>query len=240
MKADYKDYFKMTLGGFNLKDYVYFESEYAFRHHFDRTQPPGALLDFGGRIGEKTRRIGNVVVCEVDGSARRWMSEHGVKHVASIDKVENGSVGTVYASHVLEHLENPMEFLFKFNAKLGRKGRLIIVVPAEVQSLEPKAPIVDPNGHIQCWNFATLMTSLDRAGFKVVKWRYNVFIWTLKLSRMQNRKLMLRLMDLEEALSRRRSYRFMLFSLYYWLRPFSRLLPWMDPRLELLAVAEKK
>ena len=103
-----------------LVDYLIRNSEYAYRFHFNKRNNYGRIIDFGGRIGEKTRRIKNVIVVEVDKEALKFMHENNIKCEDSIDKFDDESLDTIYCSHVLEHLINPSAYLEKFYKKLRR------------------------------------------------------------------------------------------------------------------------
>jgi len=151
-----------------------FLSEYAFHMHF-RGRPHwrhdwGRVVDFGGRIGERTKLIDNVVVVEIDSVARKWMKEHGRECLESMDTIKDGSIDTLYSSHALEHLENPIDYLRLFARKMKPDGILILAIPYETGGFEGTA--TDSNGHLYAWNMITINTLLERAGFTVKSNRY--------------------------------------------------------------------
>jgi len=165
----YQGYAKKTVvaGGKSLEEYFFFESEYAYRFHFDnRSGWGGVVVDFGGRLGEKTRRIANVSVVEIDEAARRMMKRMGVRCAGGLEDFEDGTVDTIYCSHVLEHLETPMGYLRLFNRKLRAGGTLLMVLPTENQLFEPSGELIDENGHIALYNVMAAQTCLKRAGFE--------------------------------------------------------------------------
>lgn len=149
------------------------QRDYSFHIHFQGWRTWGRVLDFGGRIGEKTERIDNVVVIEIDDTARREMKRNGRKCQKRIDTIKNGNVDTIYCSHVLEHLENPLEYLMKFKRKLRQGGNLILVLPYEANGFNGKA--TDGNGHLYAWNMITINTLLERAGFRITSSEYGAF-----------------------------------------------------------------
>jgi len=123
------------------------------------------VLDFGGRIGEKTRLINNVIVVEIDDQARKFMKKNKIKCTKRIDSFKDNSIDTIYASHVLEHVDNPAMYLAKFYKKLKKEGNLIIALPVEFPVFETKQ--IDTKGHIYSWNLRNINTLLDKLNFRV-------------------------------------------------------------------------
>ncbi len=155
----------------DIKEYIKLSSENALKFHFNNQTNWGkVVVDFGGRIGEKTQKIENVTVVEIDASARKWMNEKGVKCSDSIENFTDGSIDTIYCSHVLEHLENPMDYLRIFYRKLRVGGKLILVLPADEQTFDFRQKIVEDNGHLQTWTIPQINLTLSRVGFCL---RYN-------------------------------------------------------------------
>ncbi len=173
---EYSDCFEQTVPKENLKEEYRLDSERAFRFHFDRSSYwGGRVVDFGGSIGAKTRMIRNVTVVEVDKSAQRWMRQNNVKFADSLDCFNDNSVDTIYCSHVLEHLEVPMDYLRSFRRKLKPGGRLIIALPAEEQTFEFRKNMSARTDHLQTWGFLHINRMLERAGFRVKNHKLNVF-----------------------------------------------------------------
>ena len=165
----YQGYSQKTVVGKekDLEEYIFFESEYAFRFHFGKWRDwGGKVVDFGGRLGEKTRKIGNVTVVEIDGTARKAMAGMGVQCKERLDSFKDGEIDTIYCSHVLEHLETPLDYLRLFYRKLKPGGRLVMVLPTENQVFEPHGELVDENGHIAVYNAMSAQTCIKRAGFE--------------------------------------------------------------------------
>ena len=151
----------------DLKNYDEYSSEDAFLRYFKGRDYWGdTVIDFGGRIGEKTRKIKNVTVVEIAEDSRRYMKEHGIRHTADIEAFKNGSVDLIFASHVLEHLSDPYEYLIKFKNKLKKGGKLILILPVE-DHRERGPEYYDENGHMYCWNIKTINTLLRHVGLKV-------------------------------------------------------------------------
>ena len=143
-----------------------FLSEFAFRFHFNGKRDWGNCIDFGGSAGYKTAMLKDVLVVEIDESARKMMKQRGIRCAARIDSVKDGSVDTLYCAHVLEHLESPSEYLKLFHRKLKKDGILIIVLPLELQFTWSPSEL-DPNGHLYAWIPVNIHTLLHRMGYSV-------------------------------------------------------------------------
>jgi hypothetical protein len=182
---DYSHFFEENVlgdikrNGGSVEDYVAQESEYAFLFHFGKKGGWGErVLDFGGRIGEKTRKLQNVTVVEVDTGALRYMQDNGIGCINGMDSIGDGKASAIYCSHVLEHVEDPFSKLKGFYSKLMVGGAAIIVVPAELQTFEPSNNPVNGLGHLQGWNLELLSDSLQRSGFTPILKR---FYWIPRL-----------------------------------------------------------
>ncbi len=179
----YDGYFTRTVEGLDVEKYVSSSSRKALREYFNNDPKQGFVIDFGGRIGEKTRMLDNVVVVEVDKTALEYMRKKGIRCAASMDEIKDGSADVVFACHVLEHVDNPQSYLMKFREKLKGDGKLIIVSPAEFQGMEPSSISHHPDGHVHTFTFVHLFTMLERNGFEPLSWRYGgmPYFTTLRL-----------------------------------------------------------
>ena len=166
IENSYNGYYKLIEKLRDIKDHEFIEQYVGFYFHFKKNPNWGKkVIDFGGRIGEKTRLINNVTVVEIDDQARKYMKKNKIKCVKRIDSIADNSIDTIYASHVLEHVDNPAIYLNKFYKKLKKGGTLILVLPVEVPMFETKK--IDLNGHIYNWNFVNINTLLEKLNFKV-------------------------------------------------------------------------
>jgi len=68
----------------------------------------------------------------------------------------------IIASHLLEHLHHPQDFIRSCHDLLKKRGSLIIIVP----NFTDKSAYLDPN-HIHIFNFIELYWILKRNGFEV-------------------------------------------------------------------------
>lgn len=159
-------YHGYSLDRLNMTEaYVKYLQEYVLNIHFDGVSDNGKVVDFGGSNGRTTKLIKNVTIVEIDDRAREYMDDHGIPNFATMDPIETGSLDTIYSSHCLEHVENPLEHLKEFNIKLKSTGKLILVIPYEASGMNIEE--YDENGHLFAWNKTTINTLLRRAGFEV-------------------------------------------------------------------------
>jgi len=145
--------------------YIKYMQEYVLRIHFNGKADNGKTVDFGGSTGESTRLLKDVLVVEIDQQARDIMNIAGIPNLSNMELISDSSMDTIYSSHVLEHIENPLGQLKEFHRKLKPNGKLILVVPCEGSGLDMES--YDPNGHLFAWNKATIDTLLIRAGFEI-------------------------------------------------------------------------
>jgi SAM-dependent methyltransferase len=119
---------------------------------------PASVLDVGSSTGELLRYMQQKYGCEVQGvepsdAFRAYANEHDIKTVA---KIEDGSWDLVTCAHVLEHQEQPLEFLAEVKQRIGR-------------FLFIEVPFLIPNySHALMFTFETLERMLIKAGFRVL------------------------------------------------------------------------
>ena len=150
--------------------YVKYLQEYVLKIHFNNIRDNGKIVDFGGSNGRTTKLIRDVTTVEIDDKARAYMNEHDIPNFATMDPISDNSLDTIYSSHCLEHVENPLEHLKEFNIKLKDNGKLILVLPYEASGMNIEK--YDDNGHLFAWNKTTINTLLRRAGFEVTANEY--------------------------------------------------------------------
>lgn len=90
------------------------------------------VLDFGCGFGGFLSKIKNAaktaVGVELSEVERNYLNERGIMCERALDDVE-GKFDVITLFHVFEHLQNPQEWLLKFNEKLSPGGKLVIEVP---------------------------------------------------------------------------------------------------------------
>jgi 2-polyprenyl-3-methyl-5-hydroxy-6-metoxy-1,4-benzoquinol methylase len=94
--------------------------------------------------------------------------------------LEEGSVNAIWASHVIEHMIDPFEFLSTARAFLKPGGYIFIFVPSET-SIRARTGtsnwhLVNPPGHLWGFRPSTLRPILQRAGFDIRSIRNSLMI----------------------------------------------------------------
>lgn len=93
---------------------------------------PTALLDFGCGDGAFleycNRRLNRVVGIEINSSARAIAINRGLSVFDSLDEID-GRFDVITLWHVLEHLQNPKEFMAALSSLLNPNGVILVAVP---------------------------------------------------------------------------------------------------------------
>jgi SAM-dependent methyltransferase len=149
------------------------------------------VMDFGAGIGTlsvKVRSLGLDPLCvEPDESQRADLVRRGFRTVASLADVPAQSLGYIYSSNVLEHIEDDVRTLVALREKLRPGGTLFLYVPA-FQSLFSDLDVTV--GHVRRYDAALLGAKLREAGFVIEELFYaDVFGYfaTLLFKRLGNR-----------------------------------------------------
>jgi SAM-dependent methyltransferase len=160
-----------------VHDYLISDSEYyalrskiAFRKYFSYVKDLRSkkMLEFGCGLGQNIFALRNLSCYGYDIAkfSLDFCEKKGIKVFRLFNQIP--SMDLIFSSHVLEHLDNPLETLKSFNKKLSKEGILILVIPRESHeraNLEPDLR----NYHLYSWNFQTINNLLHKSGFKVVK-----------------------------------------------------------------------
>ena len=98
----------------------------------------------------------------------------------------NGTYDTVIAPEIIEHIENPSQFLRNCNKLLKKGGRLIVTTPNASSLIYFKNPnwcvnfereYKEDNAHVHTFTSGMLRYHLERIGMKKIKYEYlNGFI----------------------------------------------------------------
>ena len=124
---NYTNYFKQTINSENLIEYRKESGKHNLSLHFDgkKSWGEGFVLDYGGRIGEKTSMLKNVIVVEQDSDAIKWMKKNNIACSEAKNLLidyKSKKIDMIYASHVLEHVTNPIQTLLDFHTVLDDEG----------------------------------------------------------------------------------------------------------------------
>ena len=115
----------------------------------------------------------------------------------------------ILATHVLEHVDNPVELLLKMKNWINENGKIIVIVPnkesihrqlAVIMNLQPELDTLGARdtlvGHQRVYSLDTLSSDIEKAGMKVIE-TTGFFLKTLPNSMMLDHSL-----DLIRALNK--------------------------------------
>lgn len=141
-----------------------------------------SILELGSAGGyllevlEAKEKIG----IEINDIAREEAQSRGIKSVKTMQEVPNEYADVIISTHVLEHIENPLEILRALKDKLKENGKLIFIVPHECNNTAYSRN--ELNQHLYTWNELLLGNLFKRAGYFVkevysydYQWPYTAF-----------------------------------------------------------------
>jgi 2-polyprenyl-3-methyl-5-hydroxy-6-metoxy-1,4-benzoquinol methylase len=165
--------------------------EYCGRWILQSLGPARRVLELGFGEGIITRALveDGRQVTTIEGSQilhekirREFGSTVDAVHTLFEDYVPTWPFDAVVASHVLEHVEDPVALLKHMLAWVARDGRLIVVVPnkeslhrrlAVIMGLQPELDTLGARdrlvGHLRVYSHATLAKDLRDGGFKLAE-----------------------------------------------------------------------
>jgi len=148
------------------EEYYRVRSQLAFRKYFKDLDPESKVLEFGCGMGQNIALLKHAVGYDISQFSLDFCRKKGISVVGSLGELEDHSFDVVFSSHVIEHLERPLDLLRSMHSKLKPGGKLIILVPVEWHR-RAKSFALNDNEHIYSWNFSTLNNLLIRAGFRI-------------------------------------------------------------------------
>ena len=114
--------------------------------------PTDDILDFGCGGGFLLRNIQTTGVkggVEINPYAREEAIENGIKVYASLDEIPESSYDIIISNHALEHVDDPLKYIKQMKRIIRPDGRIVIVVPHEVDSKYNQS---DNNMHLFTWS----------------------------------------------------------------------------------------
>lgn len=126
--------------------------------------PTCKVLDFGCGIGQVSAALPNVLCFDFSSFAVGELKRHKRPFVSQRQEIPRKAFDCLLSSHSLEHSTSPYEDLKEFREYLRPKGRLILVLPIEI-NLRPSL-VADSNQHLQAWTFQTITNLLLSTGWQ--------------------------------------------------------------------------
>lgn len=100
---------------------------------------------------------------EVNEVAREYAKRLGIKSVASLDELENGSQDVIISTHALEHCLEPYKIICGLREKLTDGGKAVFVVPYD--SIRDEYLKGENFYHLYTWNQRNLGNLFKVAGY---------------------------------------------------------------------------
>lgn len=153
---------------FEDKDYyellsLYWKEAIFYRNNVN---PDLAVLDYGCGLGQVSASLSNVTFFDSSEYAVNFLLQRGKNALSRVENIPEKQFEFLLSSHSLEHSPTPANDLKIFHRYLKPGGKLILILPVEVDlkpSLEP-----DSNQHFQCWTFQTITNLLFYCGWRPV------------------------------------------------------------------------
>lgn len=111
---------------------------------------------------------------ELDDDARKHISEEGIDVFKSVDEI-TGKYDVITMFHVIEHLTNPQQILWKIKEKLASKGVLVIETPNAADALigfydnKKFQDFTFWSAHVILYNSCSLKKLMENSGFCIKK-----------------------------------------------------------------------
>lgn len=156
------------------------------------------VLDIGCGRGEnlknlKKRGYKNLLGIDFDPKCVELSSHYADTFLCDVTEVtelaKGKSIDITIASHVMEHVHNPKQFLQDIG-KIPTK-LLLIAVPNLGNPMKSRRHVETVNdGHLCGWDAAHLKTLLHGSGFEVIKWERDMFLLPEKIRSIRLRSIL--------------------------------------------------
>ena len=167
LEASYEEDYHGKIHGRMIHDALYYElkAREAKADLFEGVSSDDEVFEFGVGVGKNIALLDKKCGYDISSFARSFSKKQGIPVFGDMAEVPDGKFDVVLSSHVLEHLDNPLDNLKLLATKLRQGGRLILVLPVEKHRTVSFA--IDVDQHLYAWNFRTINNLLQRAGFEV-------------------------------------------------------------------------
>lgn len=176
----------------HLFELISFNRYLILRKYF---HPNSSILEIGSGPGWNLKYFNNLAISAVEPSTlyNAFYACQGIKLYKSLENV-SGTYSQILLSHVLEHVENPLQFLIETKSLLSVsnspcEGQLIMLLPNEASGIFRRQSRKQDQ-HLYCFNEVTISNLLEKAGFKahsvtLIPYGYELFIAKIFFSRFQ-------------------------------------------------------
>jgi SAM-dependent methyltransferase len=125
--------------------------------------PDGKVLDFGSGVGQVSAALPNSVCFDFNPFAIGELRKRNRLIIESQQDIPSSAFDFVLSSHSLEHSPTPYRDLEEFRQYLQPGGRLVLVLPIEIELECALTP--DWNQHLHAWTFQTITNLLLVTGW---------------------------------------------------------------------------
>ena len=147
-------------------EYYGVRSRLALKKYFNNISKESKILEFGCGMGQNISLLPNAVGYDISKYSLAFCKSKGIAVVENLSKVKNESFDMVFSSHVLEHVDNPLEVIKQMKQKLKRGGKFILVLPVDRQRYPPNFKL-EVSQHLYAWTFSSINNLLMKNGFKI-------------------------------------------------------------------------
>ncbi|MBU0480049.1 MAG: class I SAM-dependent methyltransferase [Proteobacteria bacterium] len=160
---------------FGNEDLITAWGRYAQATYLSEVTSAHKVLEIGAGTGinlSSVNKLADVVAVEPAEEAREHCRKLGIKAVSSLDDLPTDvRFDYILMRHVLEHTNEPRQFLVTVRNMLAQGGKLVLVLP--VESPYKKIDPGDIDHHLYCWNRQTIGNLLTSLGYRVTEARIN-------------------------------------------------------------------
>jgi SAM-dependent methyltransferase len=125
--------------------------------------PNGTVLDFGSGVGQVSAALPRSVCFDFNPFALGELRKRSRVVIDDRQNIPRAAFDFVLSSHSLEHSPTPFRDLEEFRQYLRPGGRLVLVLPIEIERKPSLAP--DWNRHLHAWTFQTITNLLLATGW---------------------------------------------------------------------------
>jgi len=146
-----------------------------FRSHYTKNT---RVLEIGCASGyflfSVQKHVKSVMGVELTTDFVRYARSRGLDVKASLDDVPDNSCDLIFMFHVLEHVEDPIQFLKDIKNKLSSSGKLILEVPnvndilVSTYKIKNHLDFYWEIAHKYYFSKESLQNVLDRAGYRAI------------------------------------------------------------------------